>query len=148
MKYLIYTIAIILLVAVNYGLFPLLRIGGAIPNLLFLFVVLYALQRNNEHVIFIALVSGLFVDFYNGLLVGGYTLAFVLLGYILYQFIHEVAVYELDWKYTFLIVALSFLASKLWRYFITCWRCAWAGWGGAWSSTWCAAIFLRSWFIT
>jgi len=106
-KYLIYAIAIILLAGIHIGLFGYLKFFGVTPNILLLFVVGFCLQREADDSFFIALVAGLFLDFLNGLFIGSFTLAFLLLALLLYFLIHRLVVFELSWRYLLAVAAAS-----------------------------------------
>lgn len=99
MKYLIYLIAIILLVGLQIGLFSELRFFSAVPNLLLLLVIGSSLQREDVDAFFIALVSGLFLDYYTGLFIGSFTAAFVISAVVLYGVLHSLVVFDVSIKY-------------------------------------------------
>ena len=116
MKYTIYFIIIILLVGLNVGLFKYIPFFGAVSNLLLLFVVGVSLQREAEESLFIAFISGIFLDYYNGLFIGSFAISFLSVSIIIYFFIHQLVVFELSWRYLFTIVTLStiFTACLVW----------------------------------
>jgi rod shape-determining protein MreD len=106
MKYLVYLFAIFLLLSLNLGLFNNLQIKGQIPDLLFLMVLYFALEKEGYDFFFIALVSGLILDFYSSGFFGAYALAFLVLAFSLHIFAANMVVVELNWKT--LSVALIF----------------------------------------
>jgi cell shape-determining protein MreD len=107
MKYIIYFIAIIILTGINIGLFGNLKLFGISPNILLLFVVGSCLQREAEDSFIVAFISGLFLDFLNGLFIGSFTFSFLLLTLLLYVIIHRLVVFELSWKYLLAITAAA-----------------------------------------
>jgi len=118
MKYPIYLIAIIILLGVNLGLFNSLQIQSQIPNLLFLLTLFFALEKKDYDFFFIALISGLFLDFYSGSFFGGFTLALLAVSLCAYLFATNVLVVEINWKTLSLalLAALVFLNLIIWAY--------------------------------
>src|SRR5438094_397656 len=98
MRYFIYILAILALIAINIGLFNNLKLAWQIHNLLFLFVVCASLLKKDFDFFFIGLVGGLFLDFYSPNFFGGFTLAFIVTGMIIYLFIRTFAVSDLNWR--------------------------------------------------
>ena len=86
MKYLIYLIAIILLLALDLGLFGQLPINGQVPNLLFLLTLYFVLDKKDNDFLFVAFVCGLFLDFFSVGFFGRFTLAFLLTAFCLRLF--------------------------------------------------------------
>jgi rod shape-determining protein MreD len=110
MKYLVYIVIVILLLALNIGLFGQYRLFGQIPNLLLLLVIYFALDKKGHDFFFISFVCGLFLDFYSTSFFGGYTLAFLLLATSLYLLAGSFVVLELNWKsLSFLLLGSLFL---------------------------------------
>jgi cell shape-determining protein MreD len=87
MKYLIYLFAIIILLAVNIGLFNNLQIKGQIPNLLFLMTLFFVLEKKSYDFFFISMVSGLFLDFFSTSFFGSFTVALLTLSLLLHFFV-------------------------------------------------------------
>ena len=98
MKYLIYLIAIIFLLGINLGLFNSLQVQGQIPNLLFLLTLFFALEKNDYDFFFVALMSGLFLDFYSGVFFGGFTLAFLSVSLCAHLLVTNILAADLNWK--------------------------------------------------
>jgi rod shape-determining protein MreD len=117
MKYLIYLLAIIVLVGLNLGLFSNLQLQGQIPNLLLLFTLCAALEKKNYDFFFIAFVSGLFLDFYSASFFGSFTLSLVLVAYLLHSLAITLAVLELDWKSFSLLLFASMVLLDLFSWF-------------------------------
>jgi rod shape-determining protein MreD len=116
MKYLVYFAALIVLLSLNFGVFSYLKILGAVPNCILLFLVVTAIEKQNFDFVFVALVGGLFLDFYNGTVVGGYALSFLLIGFLLQSAVNLFVVEELKWQILAVIVVLSvaFLDVSIW----------------------------------
>ena len=119
MKYFIYCITVIVLAGLNFGLFGYLKVFGVAPDLLLLFVVGASLQRDADDSFYIAFLGGLFMDFYNGLLAGSFTIAFLLVSLLSYLFIHKLVVFELSWRYLFAATILSTVFTALFVWFVT-----------------------------
>ncbi len=129
MKYFIYTLAIILLLGVNLGLFNNLQIRGQIPNLLFLFVLCVALEKKDLDFLLIALVSGLFLDFYSAGFFGGFAFIFLGLSFLGYFFVNYLVVLEMNWKTlsAALLVGLLLFNLFLWLYGLIAFKLNWTG---------------------
>jgi cell shape-determining protein MreD len=97
-KYLVYLIAIIILLGVNLGLFNSLQIQSQTPSLLFLLTLFFALEKKGYDFFFIALISGLFLDFYSAGFFGAFTLAFLVVSLLTHLFAANVLAAELNWK--------------------------------------------------
>lgn len=118
MKYLIYLLAIVFILGLNVGLFAYLKIGGVAPNLLLIFVMLFSLEKDSYDFFFIALISGIFLDFYSVVTFGSFSIALVLLAYFLHLFVNRLVVFESNWKYLLGILAGSLLLVNIiiWLY--------------------------------
>lgn len=118
MKYFAYFIVILALLALNLGLFPYIRLWGAEPNLLLLTVVIFALEKGEYDFFFVALCAGIFLDIYSGFFFGGFTLTFLLLGYLLHLLVSKVLMMELGAKALVIIISVCTLLSLLmvWLY--------------------------------
>lgn len=128
MKYPAYFFWLCLLVGVNFGIFSNLSFFGAVPNLFLLFVIFSAsLKESLFERLFIAFLSGLFVDYWNGGFFGGYTLVFLLLCLVLQALRSAFTLADMDWKYFALILLLSFVLSSLslWLYNFIAFRLHW-----------------------
>lgn len=89
MKYLIYTLALIVLLGLNIVVFNNLDIQGQIPNLLLLISICFAIDNEGFDFIFIAFVSGLFLDFFSTSFFGAYTSALLCVSLLIYFFINN-----------------------------------------------------------
>jgi rod shape-determining protein MreD len=112
MKYIIYFFTIIFLLGINIGVFSYLKIFGAVPNLLLIFLVVLFLQSGHEDYFVLALLSGLLLDFYAGTFPGSFAFAFLFLGVLLSICIRYLLMLESDWKslLSVLTVAVFFVA--------------------------------------
>lgn len=128
MKYFIYTLAIIILIGLNLGLFNNLQINNQIPNLLLLLTLYFSLEKDSYDFFFIAFVSGLFLDFYSAGFFGGFTLAFLSLALLLHLLASNFVLLELNWKSLSLLLAASLviLNSLLWLYGLWVYKLNWA----------------------
>jgi len=116
MKYLFYTIAIILLIGIQIGLLPYIQFFTAAPNLLLLMVFVLAIQRDVDELFFVAFVGGLALDVYTGLYLGTFTLTFLFAALALYFAVTEFFVQELSWKYVFTGLLITVVCSSLLEY--------------------------------
>lgn len=127
MKYFFYFLAIFFLLAINIGFFGIFPIGRQVPNLLFLFVVIFALDKKNLDFFFVATLGGILLDFYSTSFFGGWTLGFLLAGAFIYSLSENFIFLELNWKtFTFLLfgglVVLNFI---LWLYGLLTFKFGW-----------------------
>ncbi len=118
MKYLAYFLLIVLLLALNVGFFAHITIRGATVDLLLLLTVLVSLQKEFSPYLFVAVVSGLFLDCYTGLFFGSFLLSFLLASFLIRLIAQQVVMYELNWKYVFLVLAgaIFFIDVFVWGY--------------------------------
>ncbi|MFA5990655.1 MAG: hypothetical protein WC794_00205 [Candidatus Doudnabacteria bacterium] len=121
MKYLIYTIAITLLLGINLGLFGNLPFFGQTPNLLFLLTFYFALEKKDLDFFFIAFVSGLFLDFFSVHFFGGYTIALLVTASLLYLFTQNFILQDINWKFLIGILLGSMAVARilLWFYAVS-----------------------------
>ncbi len=129
MKYLIYLIAIIFLLTINLGLFNHLEIKGQIPNLLFLFTLCCVLEKEDFDFFFVALVSGILLDFYSADFFGAFTVAFLIISFFLHLFINKLMFLGLSWKSlsATLIFSLFSLNFMVWLYGLITFKLGWIG---------------------
>jgi rod shape-determining protein MreD len=119
MKYLIYTLAIVFLIGLNFGLFGFLQVKGIMPNLLFLFVLCASLERRqSEDFLFVSLLSGLFLDVYSGVFFGSFTVTFLVLSMLIQLLLNNFLALELTWKFILImfLAGFVFLNFSLWLY--------------------------------
>ncbi len=118
MKYLIYTIAIILLFGVNLGLFGNLPIFGQVPNLLFLLTMYLALEKKDYDFLFVAFICGIFLDFFSASFFGGFTFSLLITSAVLHVISQNFILLELDWKFLvgLLLGSMALFKLLLWLY--------------------------------
>ena len=118
MKYLIYLLAIILLLGLNIGLFNNLQFYGQAPNLLMLMIIFLALDKDDLSFFPVVFVAGLFMDAFSANFFGGWTLSFLILALLLNFLSSRLMVFELNWKsLTLLVCGAWFLLNFcLWVY--------------------------------
>ncbi len=128
MKYLIYLLAIIILLGINLGLFNYLQIQNQMPNLLLLLTLCFALEKKDYDFFFIAFVSGLFLDFYSTGFFGQFTLAFLLAAFFLHIFANILAL-EQNFKTlsAALAVCVIFFNFFVWLYSFAAFKLNWTG---------------------
>lgn len=117
MKIILYFLVIVLLLALNLSLFPLISIYGSVPNLLLVLIVMMVAQKD-EQLLWVACLSGLFLDFYTGVFVGSFSIAFLLISAIFYFAINQVFVFSVNWKFIVggIIIAVFITDFVLWGY--------------------------------
>src|SRR5438132_835918 len=109
MKYLLYIIFVILLLSINVGFFSYFSIWGVVPNLLFLVVIIIALEGKAFGFFYVSVIAGLFLDFYSTSFVGSFTFAFLILSFSLHLLVRNVFMFEINWKYLSGIVLICLL---------------------------------------
>jgi rod shape-determining protein MreD len=107
MKYVVYLLVLIVLCGLNVGLAPFMQIRGQAPNLLFLLVLVFALDKNSFDFLFLAFFGGLFLDFYSGAFLGSFTFSLLLAGFLLNIAVRQLLVLEINLKYLSLILVPS-----------------------------------------
>jgi len=119
MKYLFYFFVLVILAGLQTGLFSYFRFFGATPNLILLFILGVCLQREGGDWIFVALMGGLLTDYSTGMLPGTFTISFLSAAVLLYLTIHNLVVFELNWKYLVGVVILFTLIANLLSWIIS-----------------------------
>src|SRR3989344_3299474 len=104
MKYFIYLLSVIILLGLNLGIFGQFPIFGQIPNLLFLLVIFFALEKRSYDFFFVGFVCGLFLDFFSANYFGSFTLSFLAVGLAMHVFAGSFIGVELNWKVLGLIL--------------------------------------------
>jgi cell shape-determining protein MreD len=99
MKYLFYTLFLIILCGLWVALAPFLRISGQVPQVLFLLVLAWSLEKQDEDFLLIALLSGLFLDFYSGLAAGSFTVPLLMVALLARLVTNNFLALELNSKY-------------------------------------------------
>ncbi len=129
MKYLIYLAALLVLAGFNVGIFRSLPLAGQVPNLLFLFVLCFVLEKKDYDFFFVAFFTGLFLDLYATGFFGGWTLGLLLVVVALHGFANWLTVVGLNWKSLgfVLTAALLLLNLELWLYGLVISRFNWSG---------------------
>lgn len=127
MKYFIYLIAITILLGINLGLFGTFPINGQIPNLLFLLTICFALEKDGQDFLFIALISGLFLDFYSTSFFGSFAFVFLTLSFCLHLIVKNLLAAELNWKILSLtiVICLVILDLLVWLYGLLAFKFNW-----------------------
>lgn len=79
MQYLLYTILIYIFIAINAGVFPALKVFGAIPQLILLTcAVLSVTEDNINKTLFVALIGGFLWELFTGLVPGSLSVGYLL----------------------------------------------------------------------
>jgi hypothetical protein len=126
MKYFFYFLAIILLLSLDIGFFSHLKFFGAVPNLILVLLVVSALDRESLECFFIAVVGGIFLDFYTASYFGSFSFAFLILAGLLQILVNNFLVFDIDWK---LGVAALTVSTVLVHFFIYLFNLAVVGLG-------------------
>lgn len=118
MKYFIYIIIIIILLSLNIGLFGHFRFFNTVPNLLFLLLLFFSLEKYEFDFFFIAFFCGIMLDLFAATFLGTFIFSFLVLAYVLHEFVAKIAVFEVDrkWQILFMAVSLQILNLLLWSY--------------------------------
>ncbi len=119
MKYLLYLFTIFVLFILTVILQPLFSIYGAFPNLLLLFVLVLAIFKDKDYsFLFVAFVSGLFLDSYYGSLFGGYMFSFLFLSvgfHILSNYFFSIGLSLKSWA-PFILGSIALFYLLFWIY--------------------------------
>ncbi len=98
MKYFVYILLLIVLCGLQAGLAQVVNIRGQTPQLLFLLVFVWSLDKNDRDYLFLTLGAGLFLDFYSGVPVGSITLPLLAISLLLHQLVENFLALELSPK--------------------------------------------------
>lgn len=128
MKYFIYLLSIILLLAVNLGLFGQFQLWNNVPNLLFLWLMFFCLDKDNYDFLFIAFFAGLFLDFYSAVFIGSFIFSFLLIGSWQRLLVNRIVAFEANWKLqlAMLVTSLQLLDLMVWLYNLLVSKAGWA----------------------
>lgn len=118
MKYLAYLIALILILALDFGILAPVGLGWAVPSILLLMVLCIGMEYGSLDFFFFAVLGGLWMDIYFGLPIGSFLGAYVLVGLAGYIVFQRLLLSESNWKYYFVFAfaAELFLLLWLWAY--------------------------------
>lgn len=118
MKYIIYSILILFLLAVNIESTRLFLAWPVRLNLLLLLIVFAGLKKHNYDFLWMAFVCGLFLDFYHAAPFGSFLFTFLITAWLVSWAARIFWVYELDWRGIglFMVLALIFSEILLWTY--------------------------------
>ena len=116
MKYIAYTIGIIIALALQAGLFGYFKIWNTVPNLLLLMVITLSLEKEDYDFFIVSAIAGLFLDLYSGSFPGTFMFGFLFTAYLLHLTAQSVVVYETNWKYLAGFLLGAMLASYLWAW--------------------------------
>ncbi len=119
MKYLVYLVVIYLLLILNFGVFGELRLIGAVPNLMLLFVISLALISESLEFVAVALFAGIIWDTYGSLPIGSFALGFVIVGLLANLLFRKVFFYNFNWKHFPLAVISGIIVLSLWLWIYT-----------------------------
>jgi hypothetical protein len=116
LKIFFYLILILLLYSFNAGFLPGFELFSALPNLLLILVLYFALETEGEFYLPLAFVSGLVLDLSTGVFLGSFSVAFLLISAGLRAFSRDVAVIHSNWKYFPFILLVSQCILYAWLY--------------------------------
>jgi cell shape-determining protein MreD len=114
MRYIIYTIAILVNFALTKDLFGQMTLGGAIPNLNLLLVIIVASESDRLDFLFIALVAGLVTDIGFGLPIGTFAFAYIFSGLLSHILFHGPLSLTVGWKNFALATLMGVILTYLW----------------------------------
>lgn len=114
MRYLIYTIIIILNFVLTKDFFGHFTFAGAIPNLNLLLVIITASESEKLDFLFIAVVAGIITDIGFGLPIGTFSLSFLLTGFLVYYLFHGPSSLSLSWKNFGIVSVAGVIFTYLW----------------------------------
>ena len=113
MKYVVFTIAVFVLLAFNSELARLFLNTPVRFNLLLLFVVFSALDKKDTIFLFLAFFCGLVLDAFHSAPFGSFLLSFIVIASALNKVAKTFWVYELNWKFIALFIGLATIAAEL-----------------------------------
>ena len=118
MKYIFYFLGIIFLITVNFGILHYFKLFGVVPNLLLIFLLVAATESQSLDFFYIAILSGLFLDAWSGLMFGSFTFVFLFLGFLLHLLNNNLVLPESAWKKLLIIVFFGTIVSVygIWLY--------------------------------
>jgi cell shape-determining protein MreD len=119
MKYILYLISIIVVIALTVGGFGELGIGAFVPNILLLIILSVALEYSIADFMFFALIGGIWLDVIYGLPIGSFTLAFVICGGLSTLVFQRVFYSEVNARQFLLVVGVATLLLNLWLWSYT-----------------------------
>lgn len=114
MKYIIFTIVILVNFVLGKDLFGQMTIAGAVPNLNLLLIVMVAAESDSLDFLFLAIVAGLVTDIGFGLPVGTFTFAFLLSGLLTHVLFHGALSLDRSWKNFIIGVVAAVILTFLW----------------------------------
>lgn len=120
MKYFVYGVFLAIMTGLMVGLSFVLSIKSQSPNLLALCVFVWALDKTEEDYLILTFLSGLFLDFYSGLIIGSFSMPLIFCAVILRILVNNFAVLEKGQKALPLLL-LPFMASFYLLFYIFNW---------------------------
>ncbi|PIR96628.1 MAG: hypothetical protein COT92_00025 [Candidatus Doudnabacteria bacterium CG10_big_fil_rev_8_21_14_0_10_42_18] len=120
MKYIIYLLAIIFLAGVNVGVFSYFKILGVGPNLFLLFVFFAATEKYSDDYLFLAFISGVFLDFFTGAFFGTFTLPILFSSFLLRIIMSNwVLLFEVNWKNLIILMTAFFTSVYIFAWLVS-----------------------------
>lgn len=115
MRYIIYTIYIIIAIGINAGLFPALGIYGTIPSLILISCTIAAVTVENIHVgFFISMLGGLIWELYTGVFPGSFMISYALASLVVYTLSRKVFFIQDRVKYLPLFIVVFQAITLVW----------------------------------
>lgn len=114
MRYIVYTIIILVNFVLTKDLFGQMTLAGAIPNLNLLLVIVAASESDRLDFLFIAFISGIITDIGFGLPIGTFALAYVFSGFLSHMLFHGPLSLSEGWKNFGLATVIGVLFTYLW----------------------------------
>ncbi len=110
MKFVLYFLSIVILAGLSVGIFQPLAFFGVVPNLLFLSVLVLALDKQEQSYLIYAIMAGVWLDFYSTVPIGSFSITFLIIASGVRFFVFAIVPYELHFRH---ILAISITAVAL-----------------------------------
>lgn len=114
MRYIVYTIIILVNFVLTKDLFGQMTLGGAIPSLNLLLVIIAASESDRLDFLFIAFVAGIITDIGYGLPIGTFAIGFLLSGFLSYVLFHGPLSISVGWKNLGLAAIIGVSLTYVW----------------------------------
>lgn len=119
MKYVIYSVSLVVLIILTLALFRFFPLAGTVPNLFLLITLYFAVTQDTYDFYFFAMAGGLFLDIYTRVPIGSFTLSFVFVSVAAHLLFRKILFIELHWKQVPLLIGLSVAALYMWVWVYT-----------------------------
>lgn len=114
MRYIIFTLIIIINFVLTKDLFGQITLAGAIPNLNLLLVIIVAAESDRLDFLFVALIAGIITDVGFGLPIGSFALAYLFSGFLSHMLFHGPLSLSITWKNFAIATVAGVLVTYVW----------------------------------